>query len=261
VQVRSLGFQTDLMLRRLAGASIDDRGDHLVVRTPDNPTFYWGNFLLIEPPRPGSSAHWLDVFAREFPDAQHVAIGVDGVDGVPGDVSELLAAGLVLETSVVLTAQQLRPTAVPAGVEVRPLVSDDDWQQMVDVRLEIDEDQPPGHREFVERKAREAQRLMLAGHGEYFGALVDGVVRASLGVVTDGHGLARYQSVETHPDHRRKGLARAMLGAAAETALTRLRARTLVIVADPDYVAIDLYRGLGFAETERQVQLQRAPSA
>ena len=258
MQVRSLGYQTDLMLRRLAGATVSDRGDHIVVRTPANPGFYWGNFLLIDPPQ-GASGRWLDEFAQEFPDVDHVAIGVDGVDGDTGDVSELTDAGLDLETSVVLTAASLTSPSRAPACEVRPLATDADWEQMVTVRLEVDEDTSHRHREFVERKAVEARRLMHQGHGIYFGAFVDGVVRASLGIVTDGNGLARYQAVETSPGHRRQGLASAMIVAAADAAITQLGAKKLVIVADPDYVAIDLYRALGFNDNERQVQLQRKP--
>jgi ribosomal protein S18 acetylase RimI-like enzyme len=259
VDVRSLGFRTDLMLRRLAGAEVPEYDDHIVVRTPTNPTFYWGNFLLIDPPAPGEAARWLDVFGQELPTAEHLAIGIDGTDGSTGDVTEMLAAGAKLETSIVLTAEQLRLPARQGAASVRPLGSDADWQQIVGVRLDVDGDDSPGHREFVERKAAEARRLTQDGHGEYFGAFVDDVVRASLGIVTDGHGLARYQNVETHPNHRRQGLATALLAAAADAAFGRLGARTLVIVADPDYVAINLYRALGFVDSERQVQLQRAP--
>jgi ribosomal protein S18 acetylase RimI-like enzyme len=262
VQVRSLGYRTDLMLRRLAGANVLDRGDHLVVETPANPAFYWGNFLLLaEPPDRGSAGRWLDVFAAELPVAKHVAIGIDSVDGDTGDISDLLAAGLELETSVVLTAERLTPTATPSpsGGRVRPLRTDADWAQAVEVRLEVDDDHSAAHRDFVERKMAEARQLILAGHGEYFGVFVDGVARGSLGIVTDGSGVARYQNVETHPEHRRQGHARTMLQAAADAAVGRFGASTLVIVADPDYVAIDLYRDLGFADTEKQVQLQRAP--
>jgi hypothetical protein len=46
MQVTSLGFRTDLALRVLEGAEVTDRGDYTVVRSPDNPTFWWGNFLL-----------------------------------------------------------------------------------------------------------------------------------------------------------------------------------------------------------------------
>jgi hypothetical protein len=42
VDVRSLGLRTELALRVLSGSLVEDRGDHLVVRTPDNPTFWWG---------------------------------------------------------------------------------------------------------------------------------------------------------------------------------------------------------------------------
>lgn len=41
MEVRSLGYRTDLALLRLGGSEFEDRGDHLVVRTPHNPTFWW----------------------------------------------------------------------------------------------------------------------------------------------------------------------------------------------------------------------------
>ena len=43
--VRSLGYRTDLMISAING-EVTDRGDYLVIRTPSNPTYYWGNFLL-----------------------------------------------------------------------------------------------------------------------------------------------------------------------------------------------------------------------
>jgi hypothetical protein len=47
VDVRSLGFRTDLTVRRLAGPEIVDRGDYLLVRSSDFPDYYWGNFILV----------------------------------------------------------------------------------------------------------------------------------------------------------------------------------------------------------------------
>ena len=38
-----------------------------------------------------------------------------------------------------------------------------------------------------------------------------------------------------------------------------LGARTLVMVADPEYLAIRIYRCVGFADTERQLQAERKP--
>src|SRR3954449_11574702 len=141
------------MLRRLAGASVTDRGDYLVVETPKNPSFYWGNFLLLaEPPPHGTAGRWLEVFSAELPSAQHAAIAIDGTDGETGDITELLAAGLELERSVVLTAERLASPGRPTGVDVRPLRTDVDWQQAAEMRLAVDDDDSPRHLEFVERR-------------------------------------------------------------------------------------------------------------
>src|SRR3954453_9152016 len=128
------------MLRRLAGASVTDRGDHLVVETPTNPSFYWGNFLLLaEPPTPGTAGRWLDVVRTELPTAEHVAIGIDGLDGQPGDLTELLAAGLDLELSTVLTADRIT-FGGRLSADVRPMRTDRDRKQAAAVRLAIDDD-------------------------------------------------------------------------------------------------------------------------
>jgi ribosomal protein S18 acetylase RimI-like enzyme len=261
VEVRSLGFRTDLMLRRLGGAVIEDRDDHLVIRTPDNPWFYWGNFLLVPPLGPNDARRWLDVFAETFPDARHVAIGVDGTDGDLGDCTELRGAGLEPAVDVVLTAAALRaPDILPEGVELRPLVSDDDWRRSVAFRIEADDTGDPAHREFAAARQAELRRQADAGHGVYVGAFAGDELAAELGCYTDGAGLARFQSVETAPAYRRRGLASALLVLAEQLLRRQHDVERFVIVADPAYVAIDLYRRLGFADASRQVQWQRTPA-
>src|SRR4051812_23434282 len=38
---------------------VERRDDHLVIRSPSNPAFYWGNLLLFdEPPQPGDVERW-----------------------------------------------------------------------------------------------------------------------------------------------------------------------------------------------------------
>jgi ribosomal protein S18 acetylase RimI-like enzyme len=250
--MRSLGFRTDVMLRRMAGSRIEERAGYLVVRTPANPGFWWGNFVLFAGPPIRTDAP--AVFAAEFPGAAHVAIGVDSTDGVLGDVLEGL--GLTAEVNSVLTAQRLRAPA--PGPIVRSLRTDDDWRQAVELRLACYYETPaPAERQFTELQVSEQRRLCEAGHGAWYGAFVEGRMRSGAGLFHDGD-LARFQSVETHPDFRRRGLASAVLGHAARR---EPGGRTLVIVADPDDQAIRLYRALGFAETERQLQLYRAPGS
>ena len=47
MRVTSLGFRTYVALRVLEGGQVTDRGDYLVVRSPGNPDFWWGNFILM----------------------------------------------------------------------------------------------------------------------------------------------------------------------------------------------------------------------
>jgi ribosomal protein S18 acetylase RimI-like enzyme len=81
---------------------------------------------------------------------------------------------------------------------------------------------------------------------------------SSLGLIRTDSTTARYQSVETHPAYRRQGLAGRLIYQSSLHGPDKPGAGRLVIVADPEYHAIDLYRRLGFTVAEQQVQLVRA---
>lgn len=259
--MRSLAYRTDLMVRERSGASVSDHGDHLVVRTPANPNFWGGNFILVPgPPAPGDATAWRALFSREFPHAEHCSIGVDGVDGETGPAVELAALDLVARVSPVMSASALVRPARPAPPEVaiRMLAGDDDWRAAGELRAAVARDEgrdSPAHHDFLVRQIAASRALTERSHGSWFGALDGGALCSTLGVVTDARGLARYQAVETHPEHRRRGLAGTLVHAAAEYAIAHAGARTLVIVAEPDGPAERLYRSLGFSERERQVEL------
>ena len=265
MKVISLGFRTDLMLRTLAGSTITDHGTRLVVRTPANPGFWWGNFVLFNaPPRKGDARSWAALFSGDFPQAAHLALGVDGTNGDTGDADELAELGVASEVNSVLTATRLLPPGEPdIATDIRPLTSDDDWAQATRLRIACDDHftMTAEHQQFLERKVAEHRRICDAGHGAWFGAFVEGRMRAGAGLFSDGSGLARFQDVETHPSYRRRGLASSLVHQAGHWGLHQLGARTLVIVADPGYHAIRLYRALGFADAERQVQLSRPPAS
>jgi ribosomal protein S18 acetylase RimI-like enzyme len=259
VDVTSLGFRTDLLLLELSGSVLNEAGDHLVVRTPANPGFWWGNFLLFRTAfAPGATAARMDLFQRTFPDAKHVAFGLDTIDGVVGAEDELVAAGFDLERNTVMTATMVQEPARPnTDSEYRFLGGDEDWDQLVELSLVASPADAEGYAEFTRRKVQAERRLVEDGHGRWFGAFEGSRLQASLGLVSDGSGLARFQNVQTHPDDRNRGIASTLVHRASQYGLTELGARTLVMVADPEYLAIRLYRALGFADTEVQVQLTR----
>ena len=101
------------------------------------------------------------------------------------------------------------------------------------------------------------RRMQARGFGAWFGAFEAGRMVSGLGVFGDGSGIVRFQNVETHPEHRSKGLAGTLVHRAGQFAQQEMGARTLVIVADQVGSAIRIYRSVGFRGAETQVQLQR----
>lgn len=264
MNVSSLGYRTDLMLLQLGGSTVTPGDGHLVVRTPANPEYWWGNYLLFATPVPaGGVEARLAEFAAAFPSARHVAWGIDGTDGTayePAVAAEIRASGFELGRDTVMTATAVRrPAEAAVDAEFRRLSGDTDWDQLLDLRAAVNLT-GRATRTFLAGQVQTARHLTEAGHSAWFGAFRDGRLVAALGIASDGGGLARYQNVETHPDWRRRGLAGRLVYDAGTFALSEFGARTLVMVADPGYTAIRLYRALGFSDTEMQAQLTRPPA-
>jgi hypothetical protein len=110
MQIKSLGYRTDLFFPRFEG-KIYDRGEYLVILTPSNPGFYWGNYLFFSnPPGRGDFERWLALFTREISSRQethHKVFGWDSVGGELGEVSPFLDAGYILNQNIVMTAREI----------------------------------------------------------------------------------------------------------------------------------------------------------
>ncbi len=264
MQITSLGYRTDIALLELGGSVVQDDGDQVVVRTPEVPSFWWGNFLLLsEVPSAQASPRCLERFAAAFPEAQHVALGFDGVDGTLGELQWFADHGFHTEALAVMTTATIpTPRHLNQDAEYRTLETDDDWAHSVGLRLRSHDPEPDqaASRAFAVARAATERHLVDAGHGAWFGAFVATRLVAQLGLIAAGPGLARFQSVETDPDHRRRGLAGSLIQQAARYGFDELAARVLVMVAKPDYVAIDLYKALGFETTETQLMAERKPA-
>lgn len=261
--VVSLGYRTDLMLLGLQGSVIEQRAGYQVIRTPANPTFHWGNFLLVDrPPAPGTVSAWMSTFTRDFPGAEHVAIGVDGTSGDAGDEEELAAAGLEADRSTVLTATGTAPPPRPNELaQFRMLDSDADWEAALALQEAVHPyGEPAGWDGFNGLRLLAMRQMQAQGFGAWFGAFLAGRMVSGLGVFGDGSGVVRFQSVDTHPAHRNQGLAGTLVHKASRYAQQDLAAQTQVIVAEQTGTAIRIYRSLGFRDAEIQVQLQRRQS-
>jgi ribosomal protein S18 acetylase RimI-like enzyme len=266
MRLDSPGLTTDLDLLRLQGSTLTDHGDHLVVRTEDNPTFWWGNFVLVTTAaRADEVDRWVARFEEEFPEAHHraVAFALDG-----GDTDAWAARGWEVEGDVDLATTALpvvadAPDGIPAltaGFTLRALMSDDDWEQSAHVGADGSPEAQRDQRLVFERRRVQAQRgLVDSGRAQWFGAFDGDRLVARLGIVRLG-ALARYQDVVTLESHRRRGLAGALVRAAGEWAFEDPAVTRLVIVAEDGGPAIGLYQRAGFTEVARHVGVSRAPA-
>jgi GNAT superfamily N-acetyltransferase len=256
----SLGWQTELAILRHTGSTIEDHGDHLVVRSPHNPGFHWGNCIFVTDDGAVDDARrWVEAFRLAFPDAAWVAIGLPRM---PADRDAWTERGVNPEWDDVLSTDTMplqTPLAPPYSA--RPL-SGADWEhsalRAVQENERTGEYEPRAHERFVRAQIQTRRDLCDRGIAEFFGAFTDGVLVADLGIVRCGS-IARYQSVGTDVEHRRRGLAAHLLGLAARWAGER-GCSQWVIITEATNPAGRVYRRVGFQPGPGIVQAYRRPS-
>jgi hypothetical protein len=108
-----------------------------------------------------------------------------------------------------MTATRVQEPLRPNTVAVcRILASDADWAAAVDLHTpQHDNVDPAGFSDCVQRRMSARRAQQEAGLGGWFGAFRNGRLLSSLGIFTDGSGLARFQDVETLASARGQGLA------------------------------------------------------
>jgi GNAT superfamily N-acetyltransferase len=276
----ALGFRSELIFHRADGEVIDCRAEHgcRVIRTPSNPTYYWGNYLLFErAPRPGDARRWPMLFdqliAANQPQSTHRAFG--WMEDASGDIDAFLADGYSQNNAVVM--QSIDVPVVPAptlDARLRPFALDgteaeSTWSALVELSVATRDPQygEEGYRSFARQRVASWRALARAGRGNWFGAFIDQVgsaprLIAALGVYAetereDGERLARYQSVMTESDYRRRGLCRALIALAARHAKDGLQADRLIIVAAAGEMPEQLYASVGFTAAGLQRGVQR----
>ena len=265
--VRSLVTSTDI---GVAGesCSVIERDDCVVIVTPSQPSYYWGNFVVMpRPPADGDLVAWEDVFTTAHPEMRHRAFTWDVARSGYELPEAFAAAGYELESVVALTA----PTdiVVDAGrtlpVGMQFLLADPaqeaHWRRLVDLAVMM---RPASYADAsyfsyaVERYAVH-RRAVRDGRARWVLGVHDGNIIASLGIYACPAGRARYQDVMTHPGYRNQGVASALLVHAASEARASWPTEVLVIVAETDGDAHRLYERVGFSVAERNDGILRRP--
>ncbi|WP_421702221.1 GNAT family N-acetyltransferase [Aliiroseovarius sp.] len=259
--MKSLEFATDLLV--LSGRTeVEGHPDRIIQRTPDEPHFWFGNRTLFRDP-PRDAAKLVEQFHADHPEARHICIGWD-IPNLPlAEIEPMLArSGLTIEQADTLSLTgPLQRVATPDGLTLRAFQHPSDWTQSEEIAFHqsLAEGYPePGLRRFHAERTRQRQTQVAKGLGQWFGAFDGDTLAGDMGIFHDDH-LIRYQQVQTHPDHRRRGICSALLVHALDWAQARAPKATPVIVAEADSDAGRLYRRAGFALSETTISAYRAP--
>jgi GNAT superfamily N-acetyltransferase len=241
----------------------------IAVRTPSNPTFYWGNCLyLADNPADADLALWLarfDAAVKSGSDyaaaIQHVAIGTNALPGTLADLPSWRAARFEAHTTSSLCLSQpqaLKPsTRLPTLARFAPLDLVLDLPALLDVECsEIDGYEPEGYRQFRHRQHLRHQAMQTAGLAQWFGMWCGDELAAVCGLLRRADQV-RFQNVVTKPEHRRKGLCTALISHTCQWAFSNWQTQQLWMMADPHDVAIGIYESLGFARQRDFWSLQR----
>ena len=254
-------FQQAMILMDSQTAQITDKGSYIVVRTPDRPDYFWGNYIIMSSaPCPDSYSHWLAIFESEIgPKSKtgFVAITWDS-PGNQGHCAPFTDKGFTLQTSIVLSASRVNtPPKSNPHVAIKPLQTESDFAQAIDVHFNPDwqysseQDQIKLLKDSAKclRKLIDARTAICIGafQGDKLTAVVEMYYNDALCIL---------DSLVTHRDHRRQGICSSLVHYASQYALTQLNCQTLTLEADKEYHAAKIYESIGFRPTETLHRLE-----
>ncbi|MBS1984201.1 MAG: GNAT family N-acetyltransferase [Bdellovibrionales bacterium] len=258
----SLGWQSEIMLLQ-PSSSVEERVDHLVVRTPAQPDYMWGNFLFFDrEPGPGDYETWTALYRRYFgANTWFITLAWPSTNSPGTERQTFLRNGFQAEGCTVLINRNLRrPERFESHLEVRPLLTAAEWTAAAQAHIRyLCTSTTPGNDQidFAERRFAAFRALHDAQRGHLFGAFLAGEFVGQMGLYHAGVGAryGRFQEVMIHPEFRRRGLCRSLVYLACAHMQTHYGLREFVTFAeDPD--ALSAYHSTGFLVEETTYALR-----
>jgi hypothetical protein len=258
----NLGMTTDLLLHAETG-TVEWKEECIVIRTPDSPDYFFGNMLMLRE-RPSTDdltrlesdfARWVGIPPRiahrtfEWPESVDGEVNLDG----------FVERGYDATVCQVLTARygDIRPVATNVSVEVRPLTTQQDWDDWAAMHLaDMPDPADPISQRYLAHLQRACRALIARGLGKWWGAFIDGEQVGSLGLFFLG-GMGRFRSVITAEQHRNRNVCKTLLSEVISR--TAGLAERLVMVADEAGHAGEIYRSLGFMQQGRVASVCQEP--
>jgi RimJ/RimL family protein N-acetyltransferase len=276
INALSLYWRTEFIFAQFDSV-IDVHANYIIVRTPNNPQFYWGNFLLIDhAPASNQWPQWLALFKQAItevqPMSQHIAIGFNHATQAKVALPQTLQeqgwqqdtlATLVLNTSDL----RLQAGILPTEYIFKLLNLADDEKALAELKCRNNDDgyEIEVYRNYLARRLARDARMSAAGQGGWYGVFTrdSHELIACCGLFNgtgDDATLGRFQYVLVDKPYRRQGLCKAMVARVVADGFDARGLQTQVIAAYPKEAAIRIYRSLGFRDVNQIFTWQlRAP--
>jgi ribosomal protein S18 acetylase RimI-like enzyme len=269
MRVTSRGLATNLVLAGFDGEVV--HGQYVAVRTPSNPAFWWGNFVLFGELPPGERIEdWEATFDREVgrpvPGVEHRHFAWDTIQCELGDAQAFVARGYALGRDIFLSLSAERVLRSPhhrRDIVVRPIAGDAEWAAALALQHEslTPERDTPSFRAYQSAELRRARAMTESGFMQWFGAFARERLVAGMGLCVQ-QGVGRCQAVATSPSDRRQGHSSTLVHDVSAYGFERMGATEIWIMTDEDNPAARVYRAVGFEDAERvaSLSMSRRPS-
>jgi GNAT superfamily N-acetyltransferase len=237
-----------------------DRGSYQVIRTASMPSYHWGNYLVLDqPPELAEIDAWLVRCWQELGDLpirkRTLSWETDpgqtwprGDQEPPREYQRLIVLAADLPPLPPLPPGHVpRVHDAPGGITFRPITGDGEWRLVPELSIAALDTSIPGYAEFVRWRYDQYARVLAGNPGHQWGAWLGDALVASLGLFSAPEAL-RFQEVQTHPEHRGRGICTALCVHALRHHMAAEPGKPAIIVAESGSQAERIYRRIGFAE-------------
>lgn len=242
--------------------SLEYTEEYCVFKSDSFPGYYGANGVEILRNNGRTLSDWEHVFEQHFGTDvyQHKTFSYTRSSVPETLIEEARQAGYdVVQIDAWMYAREpLLDTDLPADLRVGCIRNSDDWERYRTFSHTVNKDEGWYTPSGCDNLFRKAQYVSGAVGIEWFYLANGDVFTAVMGVFLH-KGIARLQDVVTHPLWRRRGLATHLLCHVFAHAKHTLAADALALCADVDYVAIDLYKKMGFVAVGETVDLIKFP--
>lgn len=225
-----------------------------VAACPAYPQTNFGHRLeLDEPPAAGSLNDWFDIWQAHHQDKEIQTAYL--LFESPEPWRRIPLERGFLEHLLLFEHQGPLPKRpLPSGYTLRPLESDEDFSKLLELTHQVDEvDRAPAYDAYLAWYFGGCRARISQDQGRWWGAWQQDTLLSAGGLFWQDV-EARFQTIETHPDHRRQGLASAIIAEALEHWNQRGPA---YICANLHSEARGLYPKLGFEVCGHAYELGR----